>query len=126
MLQRGDQRPLNTASNVGRIGFRRRADQRAELRHAAKWDINNNLRRQTAVGSLGAVGIGNGEFVVSGSLNSYFGDKTVLDKITNNTLTSLRHPARPHRQQRISRWCSIFRASSCRRARRRSAAKTPT
>lgn len=79
---------LNTASNVGRIGFAGSAITGPNYVMSAKWDYQNNLRRQMAVGSLGAVGIGNGEFVVSGSLNCYFGDKTVLDKIMNNTLTS--------------------------------------
>ena len=55
---------------------------------SAKFDIANNLRRQIAVGSLGAVGIGNGEFAVTGTLNTYFGSKAVLDKVINNTRTS--------------------------------------
>jgi hypothetical protein len=79
---------LNTASNVGRIGFNGANVIGPNYVTGAKWDFQNNLRRQMAVGSIGAVGIGNGEFVVSGSLNTYFGDKTVLDKLLNNTPTS--------------------------------------
>lgn len=79
---------LNTASNVGRIGFNGSNITGPNYVMGAKWDYQNNLRRQMAVGSLGAIGIGNGEFVVSGSLNTYFGDKTMLDKIINNALTS--------------------------------------
>nr|WP_143846003.1 phage tail tube protein [Bradyrhizobium cosmicum]QDP27014.1 hypothetical protein FNV92_34890 [Bradyrhizobium cosmicum] len=51
-------------------------------------NINNNLRAQKAIGSIGAVGIGNGEFNVSGSLQTYFGDPSIYQKIVNNTLTS--------------------------------------
>lgn len=79
---------LNTASNVGRIGFAGSNITGPNYVMGAKWDYQNNLRRQMAVGYLGAVGIGNGEFVVSGSLNTYFGDKTILDKVMNNSLTS--------------------------------------
>lgn len=79
---------LNTASNVGRIGFNGANIAGPNFVTSAKWDYTNNLRRQTAVGFLGTVGIGNGEFTVTGTLSTYFGDKTVLDKILNNTLTS--------------------------------------
>lgn len=79
---------LNTASNVGRIGYNGSAITGPNYVMGATWEYKNNIRRQTAVGSLGAVGTGNGEFTVTGSLNTYFGDKTVLDAITNNTLVS--------------------------------------
>jgi len=79
---------LNAASNVGRIGFDGSAIVGPNYVNAATIAINNNLRRQVAVGSLAPVGIGNGEFAVSLTLNTYFGDKTILDKILNNTLTS--------------------------------------
>lgn len=79
---------LNASSNVGRIGFNSSVITGPNYVMEAQINIANNLRRQTAVGTLGAVGIGNGEFSVSGSLNTYFGDKTVLDKVLANTLTS--------------------------------------
>jgi hypothetical protein len=79
---------LNTSTNVGRIGFAGTPVAGPNFVMSAKFDIANNLRRQIAVGSLGAIGIGNGEFTVTGTLGTYFGDKTVLDKIINNTLTS--------------------------------------
>ena len=80
--------PLNTSSNVGRIGFDGSVVATPNFVKSATWDFTNNLRRQTAVGSLGAVGIGNGEFAVTGQLDTYFGSKAILDKIVNNTLTS--------------------------------------
>jgi hypothetical protein len=79
---------LNTSSNVGRIGFNGANVTGPNYVMSAKFDIANNLRRQLAVGSLGAIGIGNGEFQVTGTLSTYFGDKSVLDLIVNNTRTS--------------------------------------
>lgn len=49
-------------------------------------NINNNLRAQNAIGSLGAVGIGNGEFNVTLSpFQTYFGSKEIYDKVLDNT-----------------------------------------
>lgn len=79
---------LNASSNVGRLGFDGSAVGSPNYCLEAQWTLNNNLRRQLGVGQIGAVGIGDGEFAASGTLNFYFGDKTVLDKIMNNTLTS--------------------------------------
>lgn len=79
---------LNAASNVGRIGFDGSAVASPNYVTEAQWTYNNNLRRQPGVGTLGVIGVGDGEFNVSGNLNFYFGDKSVLDKLMNNTLTS--------------------------------------
>lgn len=79
---------LNTASNVDAIAFDGTAVGTPNYLMKADFSINNNLRRQTAVGVSGIVGTGNGEFDVTLSLDFYFGDKTVLDKVVNNTLTS--------------------------------------
>lgn len=79
---------LNTSSNVGRIGFDGATIAGPNFVMAATININNNLRAQNAVGSIGAVGIGNGEFTVTGSLNTYFGDKSIYVKIIDNMRTS--------------------------------------
>lgn len=79
---------LNSAANVGRVGFDGSLVTGPNYVTSAKWNYNNNIRRQIAVGTLGAVGTGNGEFGVTGTLSTYFGDKTMLDKIIGNTLTS--------------------------------------
>jgi len=79
---------LNTSSNVGRLGFDGVPVTGPNFIMSAKFDIANNLRRQNAVGSFAPVGIGNGEFTVTGTLNTYFGSKAVLDKVINNTRTS--------------------------------------
>jgi len=79
---------LNTSSNVGRIGFGGAALSGPNFVMSAQFEVNNNLRRQDAVGYLGAIGIGDGEFSVTGTLETYFGDSTVYQKVINNTLTS--------------------------------------
>lgn len=80
--------PYNTSSNVGRLGFDGSTITGPNYVMSATVEINNNLRRQNAVGSIGAIGVGDGEFAVTGTLETYFGDKTVYDKIVGNTETS--------------------------------------
>jgi hypothetical protein len=79
---------LNTSSNVGRIGFDGSTITGPNFVMGATININNNIRAQQAVGSIGAVGTGNGEFTVTGTLQTYFGDPSIYQKIVNNTLTS--------------------------------------
>lgn len=79
---------LNTSTNVGRIGFDGSVIVGPNFVMNASININNNIRAQQAIGSLGAVGTGNGEFTVTGTIESYFGDKSIYDKVVNNTLTS--------------------------------------
>lgn len=79
---------MNTSSNVGELGFNGVPVATPNFIMSCKFDIENNLRRQVAVGSIGAVGVGNGEFKVTGTLSFYFGDKSVLDKVISNARTS--------------------------------------
>lgn len=79
---------LNTSANVGRIGLGGTTITGPSFVMEATVEISNNLRMQNAVGSLGAVGTGNGEFDVTGTLNTYFGDKSILDKVYANSETS--------------------------------------
>lgn len=79
---------LNTSANVGRIAEGGVAVVGPNYVMAATIDINNNLRQQPAVGSLGAVGIGVGEFGVTGRLNTYFGNDDLYQKVLNNTASS--------------------------------------
>lgn len=53
------------------------------------FNFDNTLRAQTALSNLGAVGIGVGDVNVSGSMEVYFKDGTLLDKFLNDTYTSL-------------------------------------
>lgn len=79
---------LNTSSNVGRIGFGGTTITGPNYVMSATIEVNNNLRRQNAIGSIGAVGIGVGELSVTGTLETYFGDATVYAAVVNNTKTS--------------------------------------
>lgn len=79
---------LNTSSNVGRIGFDGSTITGPNYVMSAQFTVNNNIRAQQAIGSIGAVGTGNGEFTVTGQLETYFGDPSIYQKIINNTLTS--------------------------------------
>ena len=116
---------LNTSSNVGRVGFIGASITGPNFVISASFSVNNNLRAQKAIGAMGAIGIGNGEFAVTGKLQTYFGDASVYNQILNNTLTSfdMRLGAATATARRC---CSIFRRSSCRRARRRSPSRTWT
>lgn len=51
--------------------------------------IDNSLRAQTAIGSLGSVGVGTGSLQVSGTMEVYLADGTMWDKFKNNTASSL-------------------------------------
>lgn len=79
---------MNSSSNVGRIAEDGSPISGKNYVLEASININNNLRYQNAVGSIGAVGIGAGECNVSGALNTYFDDKTVAEKVINNSETS--------------------------------------
>jgi hypothetical protein len=52
-------------------------------------DITNNLRGQDAIGVLGYAGIATGSVAVTGSVQVYFNDATMMNKLINNTKTSL-------------------------------------
>ncbi len=84
-----DEAIFNTSSNVGRIGRGTSPITGPNYVLEATIELNNNLRRQNAVGELGAIGVGIGEFGLTGTLNTYFGDKTLIDDVIANTETSL-------------------------------------
>lgn len=56
--------------------------------------IDNTLRAQDAIGSLGAAGIASGSLKVSGSMSVYLKDGTLYDKFVDNTPTSLQFAVR--------------------------------
>ena len=51
--------------------------------------ISNNLRSNTAIGTLGSTGIGLGTFEVSGSMSVYFANDTLYNKYLASTASSL-------------------------------------
>lgn len=53
-------------------------------------NFNNNLREQAAVANQFNIGIGGGQFVVTGSIDPYFEDNALLTKFKSHTESSLR------------------------------------
>ena len=80
---------LNATSNFGRIGVGGAALAGPNYIMAATVDFNNSISADFALGTLGAVGLTNGDFNVTGNLNVYFGDTTLLANLLNNAATSL-------------------------------------
>ena len=81
----------NTSSDIGRLGRGIDPIDSAGLNFVleATIEINNNLRRQPAVGVFGASGIGVGEFSVTGTLSTYFDNDAILQDILANNETTL-------------------------------------
>lgn len=79
---------LNSSSNVARIARGGVPISGANFVLEASIDINNNLRRLPAVGFLGAIDIGSGEFSVTGNLSTYFDDISIAEDVISNTETS--------------------------------------
>lgn len=81
----------NTSSDIGRLGRGVDPIDAAGVNFVleATIEINNNLRRQPAVGVFGAAGIGVGEFGVTGTLSTYFDNDEILQIILNNQETTL-------------------------------------
>lgn len=52
-------------------------------------NVDNNLRAQKALGTFGNVGLGQGDFAVSGQIEVYFADGTIIDKFLADTYTAL-------------------------------------
>lgn len=51
--------------------------------------LNNNLRSRQQIGTLGAVSLGTGTIDITGTVQAYFDNSTVMDKYLNFTDTSL-------------------------------------
>ena len=79
---------LNTSSNVGAL-----RENGAEITGknyvlSSSISIANNVRMRPAQGKIEAVGFGLGRFNVTVDLETYFDDKTMVEKVTQNTQTS--------------------------------------
>jgi hypothetical protein len=79
---------LNTSSNVGQIAEGGSPVVGPNFVMNSEIVIANNLRARTAIGTVGAVSIGAGECSVTGKLNTYFGDRTLYEKVLDNSQTS--------------------------------------
>lgn len=80
---------LNASSNVGRIAENGTIISGPSYLTELGFNLKNNLERQRAIGTIGAVGIRNGEIELTGTLNAYFGDTLLQGKVLNDTETSL-------------------------------------
>lgn len=77
---------MNTTSDVADISMDGSIIDGPNFVNGATLTINNNLRQQNAIGHLGAVGIGNGEFNVSlSAFSTYFGSPAIYQKLLNGT-----------------------------------------
>lgn len=72
--------------NVGRIAESGSAVTSPNYVRSAALTFNNNLRMITAVGNVGAVDIGVGEFGVDVTLETYFGSNALLAKLLAGTV----------------------------------------
>jgi hypothetical protein len=79
---------MNTSSNIGNIREGGALLAGPNFVNSIAFTVNNNLRMRTAIGYQAAVSIGAGRSNITLEFNTYFGDKTILDKIRNNTNTS--------------------------------------
>jgi hypothetical protein len=80
---------LNTSTNVARFARGGALITGPNYIRNFTLELANNLRRQEAVGVFGAADIGEGELSVTGDIETYFGDKAMLEAVINNTETSL-------------------------------------
>lgn len=78
---------LNAAANVGRL--MEAGVVTTTLIEELGFDLKNNLARDTAVGTVGAANVRDGEIGLSGTLSAYFGDITLINKVLSDTVTSL-------------------------------------
>lgn len=82
-------RAMAANANVGRIA------ESGALISAPNWarslsiQLNNNLRQKNAMDTVGAVDIGNGTCSVSGTVTTYFGSATLLQKLLAGEIGAL-------------------------------------
>ncbi len=79
---------MNAVTGVGNI-YEGGAPLTGTSIKSLKLDLDNALRAQDAIGTLGAVGVGSGMLTVSGTMEVYLTDGTMYDKFVNNTVSSV-------------------------------------
>lgn len=80
---------INAVANVGRIAENNVTVTGPNYVQQLTIEATNNLREQTAVGNMGLVGVGKGQFRVTGTFTTYFGDATMYTKLVNAVATSI-------------------------------------
>ena len=79
---------LNSSNNVGKIYVGGAEVDGPNFVQSGSLNIENNIRRQNAVGSLGSVGLPAGTNVITGALTTYFGNKDLAEAVINNSESS--------------------------------------
>lgn len=79
---------MNAVSGVGNIYEGGTALTGTSIK-SLTFDLDNALRAQDAIGTLGAVGIGSGSVALTGTMEVYLADGTMYDKFINNTASSI-------------------------------------
>lgn len=80
---------MNTSSNVGDLAINGTTIAGPNFVTSYSIAMNNNLDYQDAIGSIGAAGVRNGEYNVSGDLAMYFGSLLYYQYVINNTAFGL-------------------------------------
>ena len=80
--------PFNTSNNVAAMRLDGEEVTGPNFALSVSMQIQNNLRDQQAVGKFVSIGSGRGEFSLTGTIETYFGDKTLAQQVVNNTETS--------------------------------------
>lgn len=80
--------PMNAVSGVGNILENGTALTGTFIK-SLKFDIDNKLRGQTAIGTLGNVAVNAGTLEVKGEIEVYLANGTMYDKFINNTASAI-------------------------------------
>lgn len=80
---------LNATSNIGSIYEGSYTTPLADSLQSLTLNINGNLRYQQAIGTKYPVGIGEGSFEITGTVQAYFESATLYKKMLAHTSTSL-------------------------------------
>jgi hypothetical protein len=76
-------------NNVGRIAEGGATVTGPNFIRSLSLSINNNLREQVGIGTLGLVGIGVGRFEATGQMMTYFGSSALYDKYVAGAASSV-------------------------------------
>jgi hypothetical protein len=80
---------LNSSSNVARLSEDGVAITGANYVTEFTVEVANNLRQRNAVGFLGAISIGDGEFTVTGNMSTFFDNSDLARKVISNENTAV-------------------------------------
>ena len=81
---------LNSSSNIGKVYLGEQEVTGPNYIESASFSLNNNSRRQNAVGSIGSIGIAGGTCDITGNLTTYFGNVALAQDVINNTEKSFK------------------------------------